>query len=281
MIHLYLPPCAGLYSYWFGVTAAMEELVPKSDLANVHFHTISGSGFPTVSVRSTAGVRAIYDIWFRRLYFIISNWNRWLFYPLVVRHCTRIIESSGTNVAAANHTIYATKLCTMETIPWTGSGNYDTPTDYAEALTASSFIPGISFQFLYRSARHGYVMDGGVGILWNKIKRFFGLRHGIDSFYRLIEDNIATYHATDATDATDAINLINCDRLLGYASLDPNTLLWRRIFGLYSKDNDAYLAGYADSKRLLVPRLTRDIQLVRPIPTEMDETIDLMNLSPA
>ena len=168
MIHLYLPPCAGLYSYWFGVTAAMEDLVPKSDLANVHFHTISGSGFPAVSVRSAAGVRAIYDVWFRRLYFIISKWNRWLFYPLLDRHCTRIIESSGTDVVAANHTIYATKLRTMETIPWTGSGNYDTSADYAEALTASSFIPGISFQFLYRSAY--------TGMLWMAGLVFYGIK---------------------------------------------------------------------------------------------------------
>ena len=161
--HIYFPPCAGIYHYWFGVAKAIQEAFPDEVLKEFHYHTISGSGYPVASLLSGFCVRQLYLLWGKRLDFLSRRFGWGFIYHLAFRHSKQVIDMAIQRRGGRmikNHTSYCTTFPGFRF----AAPQFTNPTSYANVLTASSIIPFVSLKSV-AFERGRMILDGGLNPL--------------------------------------------------------------------------------------------------------------------
>ena len=189
-IHIYIPPCAGLYHYWYGVVQAIMERENNImyDYPEIYtgLHSISGSGFPLAGLASryNGDAQACYTSWIDRHAYLLDRRAGGLTNKLVTSNCDIMINNelmghgykTPLDNEYLNHFIYISKYNDngkLISLPYTPNGKYNTAEDYSDALSSSAFMPFVFTTTWSRmTSLHGMAMDGYVGMIKNKISGF-------------------------------------------------------------------------------------------------------------
>lgn len=161
MRHVYLPPCAGLYHYWFGVMQAIQDALTDEEIDDMHFHTISGSGFSAGSLLS-GGFRVgdIYLLWCRRYRYLIRRGGFPFIYHLTRKHIGTIFSNRSYNFDKLRQSGYCTTVPGLKFI----APKMDSPDSCASVLTASATIPFIGLKWgIFHQGR--FILDGALNPL--------------------------------------------------------------------------------------------------------------------
>ena len=221
-IHLFFPPCAGLYHYWFGAIKALQDILTEEELNHIHFHTVSGSGFPVAALVNNFDVENVYKLWGIRFNYLFFRGGWGFLYYLIDTHLISFLKSASSCVNLSNirHSCYCTdfpffKFYTLE---------YDTVHEYSSLLTASSLIPLITFRQLIFYKRR-FIFDGNINSIFTR-----------KSPYQNVQ-KLLNY-----------TNITDCGEILNYKSVKYNNFWF--IFGLFLGNQPILFdAGYADMFR--------------------------------
>jgi len=223
MVVLNFSGSGGLYHYYFGICACLQD---ETDVSSLRFKTTSGSCFPVMLLCMGLPVRSGYRRWvswsvglFNR--YRIFNSCEWisLYYKMVYRYCYEVGKVSET--ARWNHTITATKpngkTCEIS--------SYSCIEDYAHVATASAYIPlPWCRPFWNVKTRNIDLFDGSMGC---RTKQPSGLEI-----------------------------LVSTTSLSGTRAYGGLFYKWYyTLAGLVNDCEWMYDAGYSDAKRFLLPQL--------------------------
>ena len=246
IITIYFGGCGGLYHYFFGIAAFLQD---NFDLTSLNFHSVSGSGFPCCCLAMKVPIRQIYRLWINRKLNLIKNNNYFsllrLFYKLVYVHTAEIgklSEISDKDLKNWRHTVVVSPLITKNPI---SINNFHNADDYAHLITASAFIPlpFKGFKSWNVKTRNELYYDGMLQYNW-WFSIFSWPYCVIKNPKRLSKREDSIYITTTSNNGT-----ISFGGWLGF--------LYYTVIGIFTDCDWMYYRGYIDAQKFLMPQLIK------------------------
>lgn len=233
-INIIVPPCGGLYHYWFGVIFAIQLFIPIEVLKKINWISTSGSGYSVSTLCVDKCVLRVYLIWIERQQKQYGKYKTGMFkiFDFVYNHCSNLLNDRDIKNFIGSHTIITYNKATKKHVYW-NSDDIDIET-YVQVLKATSKIPYITCDnnVMINNEEH---IDGA----------FFENKDSLTSLYE---------------------NTINLGKILQYDSLNvPKN--FAKIYGIASTNRfDYFMFGFKDCiQKVIKTNLITNKPLLTPV----------------